>query len=103
MGGAYISATASIGCGLAQFQVSLTSAIASCTLKMKMTHEQHSLTVAMDQTTVQKCVGSQRCRMIAWMSKQAFNFNKRRKKLIPLPRSASFMTSKIMLMLTWRL
>ncbi len=33
-----------------------------------MTREQHSLTVAMDQTNVQKCVGSQRCRMIAWMS-----------------------------------
>ncbi len=33
--------------------------------------------------------------------KQAFY--KRRKKVIPLPRGASFRTSKIMLMLTWRL
>ncbi len=30
-----------------------------------MTREQRSVTVAMDQTTVQKCEGSQRCKMIA--------------------------------------
>ncbi len=61
---------------------------------LKMTREQHSLTVAMDQTTVQKCVGSQICKMIAWMS-QNKPFYKRRKKLIPPPRpGASFRAKK---------
>ncbi len=60
-----------------------------------MTREQHSLTVAMDQTTVQKCAGSQRCRMIAWMSQTIKPFYKRRKKLIR--------AKKITLMFTWRL
>ncbi len=68
-----------------------------------MTREQHSLTVAMDQTTVQKCVGSQRCRKDDCLGVSNKPFYKRRKKLIPPPRGTSFRAKKITLMLTWRL
>ncbi len=52
----------------------------------------------MDQTTVQKCEGSQRCRMIAWMSqtcRTTWPFYKRQKKIITLPRGAYFRTQQI--------
>ncbi len=64
----------------------------------KGTHilEPHSLTVARDQTTVQTCEESQGCTMIAWMYKLAFLY-------VPEKKFASFRTSKITLMLTWRL
>ncbi len=57
-----------------------------------MTHEQHSLTVAMDQTTVQTWEESQRCRMIAWTSQTSL-FISAGKQLIPPPRGASFRIS----------
>ncbi len=64
---------------------------------LKMTREQHSLTVAMDQTT-EVCRMQDDCLDVSNKP-----FYKCRKKLIPPPRGASFRAQKITLMLTCRL
>ncbi len=64
--------------GQAQFH-----SLASCTVEM--TREQHSLTVAMDQTTVQKCEEVKDVGLLPGCLKQAFY--KRQKNLIHFQRA----------------